>query len=408
MSAHFSPRSAILIADAELDALPPWEPGPLPFEAGETVATGEVRRSYFNERAAQALYGPSRVHRRDAPSPPPHAAFHVLGLELLVVSEHPRARNALLVAHGELAADGLDLVTSLEQLAAVGPRGSPSRAWYDGLFDGLGHTEPGVRRATTAALVTPQGPPEAPLPPSEYGAWSPELQWLWLLASGTPPEEYRPPPEWGDELAESLVRISDGWLALVLRDGAAFLGSGPDIGAIYRLFPSAELHFRTIYLDALLLGHVQRLRLGQIADDLAVLGDPVRHPERLRELELELAEFRNVFWWQHLGPHWHGNELLRAYQRQHEIPGLFDQVVGGLHDYSRQAQTTAAQRTSGLLGVISIVGGPSAFALGLVRALGVENWRWVLFAVACALAVTLALLATPPGRTLIRPWRRPR
>jgi hypothetical protein len=398
VSEQFSRRSAALIVDVDLDRLPDWEPGPLPLEHDGTVATRDARRGYFNERAAHALYGPGRVHRL---SPQRHQGFEVHGVELLRVSDRRRTRNALLVVHANPAADGLELVQSLAQLADVGA----ARGWYDGLLDGAGRVGPDVRRAATLALVTPARRPEAPLPSAEYGAWTPELEWLWLLASATPPDTYRPPAEWAKPLGESLIRLSEGWKALVLRDGAAFLGSGPDIGAVYRLFPDAELHFRSIYLDSLLLGHIQRLRLSQIADDLAALGDAVRYPDRLRELELELAEFRNVFWWQQLGPHWHGNELLQAYQRQHEIEKLFGQVIGELQDYSRQAQTAAAQRTAALLGVLSVVGVPFGFAVGLTRAIGIEDWRWVALALLLAAAVSAAILTTHPGRTLIRPWR---
>lgn len=405
MSEHFTRRCAAVIVDIDLDRLPAWEPGPLPFRQGDTVASGEVRRTYFNERAGQALYGPNRVHRWASPGriAAPPAGLEVLGLELLRVHERRHTRNALLAVHGNLLTDRLELIDSLAKLAQVDPAVSTSRRWYDELLEGAGRVEGTVRRAATATLVTPAGrSPTAPLPSPTYEHWSPELQWLWLLASSTPPEEYQPPPEYADRLPESVVSLSAGWLALVLRDGVALLGSGADIGAFYRLSPDVELHFRAIYLDSLLLGHIQRLRLSQIADDLAALGDPVDHPERLVELEQELTEFRNVFWWQHLGPHWHGNELLRAYQRQHEIPELFAQVVEGLEDYSRQARTASSQQTSALLGVLTIVGLPFGLAVGLMR--GISDWRWIVVALAAASAITAVILATPTGRSLVRPW----
>jgi hypothetical protein len=403
---RFSRRCAALIVDVELDGMPDWERGPLPFRKGETVATAEVRRSYFNERTAQALHGPNRVHRwtSDGGVEPLQGGFEVVGLELLRVHERSKSRNALLVVHGDLDSDGLSVVDSLASLAPIGETGSKSRGWYDELLAGFGRVEQNVRRAATVSLVTPAGDlPDASLTSAEYDGWAPELKWLWLLASASPAEVYRPPPDYAERLDRSLVRLSADWLALVLRDGAAFLGAGADIGAFYRLAPDAELHFRSIYLDALLLGHVQRLMLSRIADDLATLGDPVVYPERLVTLERELTEFRNVFWWQQLGPHWHGNELLQAYQRQHEIPALFEEVMGGLDDYSGQTRTAAAQRTSALLGILSIVGLPSGFALALLRALGIEDWRWILASLLIAAAVTVAILATRPGRTLVRP-----
>lgn len=404
MSEHFTSRCAVLVVDLDLERLPDWQPGPLPVRHGETTATSDVRRRYFNERTSQALHGADRVHlwADENPIGAPAAGFEVIGLELLRV-HGGRGRNALLAVHGGLAADGLQLVDSLARIAHIGPAGSSSRAWFDELLAGFGRVGQNVRRAATVSLVVPARAPEEPLSDPDYAEWTPELQWLWLLASATPTEEYRPPPEYGQALLGSLVSLSADWRALVLRDGAAFLGSGPDIGPVYRLSSDPELHFRSIYLDSLLLGHVQRLQLSRIADDLAALGDPVRHPERLVQLEQELTTFRNVFWWQQLGPHWHGNELLAAYQRQQEIPELLAEVVDGLEDFSRQARTTAAQRTSALLGLLTIVGLPATFAIGLMRALGIEELGPILLSLVVAALVSAAILSTRTGRTLVRP-----
>jgi hypothetical protein len=177
------------------------------------------------------------------------------------------------------------------------------------------------------------------------------------------------------------------------------------MGTVYRLSDDPELHFRSIYLDAFMLGEIQRQRLGEIADHLAGLGDPVRHPERLEELEHELAEFRNVYWWQHLGAQWHGSRLLRSYQRQHELPELYDQVVGELADYARSAQTAASQRTEALLGILTVFGLPFGLAVGILHALEIPDWEWLVVSLAAATAVTVGLLLTAPGRQLVRLWR---
>jgi len=390
----FARRAVILVVEVELDGLPAWDEGPLPLRAGDTVAAAEARRSYFNQRAGQALYGPGRAHRFAEPSDsPPDGSLEVSGLEL--------AAGSLLVVHGALRANGAELVDSLRRVVDVGAE-SAARRWYESLLGSRGRVSARARRATGLVQVTPEGALDQPLPSPTYDGWTPELQWLWLLASATPADAYRPAPEIGQGLANSLLRFSAGWQALVLRDGAAFLGSGPDMGPIYRLADDPELHFRTIYLDSFLLGMIQRLRLGGIADDLAALGDPVRHPERLDELERELAEFRNVFWWQQLGPQWHGNQLLRAYQRQHEIPELLAQVVEQLGDSARKAQTAAGQRTEALLGVLTVVGLPFGLAVAIQHALELPDWKWLLVSFAAATVCTVGLLLTTPGRGLVR------
>lgn len=393
----FARPAVILVADVELDGLPAWEEGPLPLRAGSTVAGADARRSYFNRRAGQALYGPGRVHRFAEPSEsPPGLDFEVSGLELV--------GGLLLVVHGTVRADGPGLVEGLRRLVDLGA-GSALRGWCESLLGRCGRVGARVRRANVLVQVTPEGALDRPLPSPAYDGWTPELQWLWLLASATPAATYRPAPEIGDALADSLLRLSDGWQALILRDGAAFLGSGPDMGPIYRLADDPELHFRTIYLDAFLLGMIQGRRLGEIADDLAALGDPVRHPDRLDALERELAEFRNVYWWQQLGPQWHGNQVLRAYHRQNEMSELLEQVSEQLADSARKAQTAASNRAGALLGVLTVVGLPFGLAVGILAALEIPDWRWLVVSLAAAAVCTAGLLLTTPGRELVRLWR---
>jgi hypothetical protein len=351
----------------------------------------EARRSHFNERTAKALYR-TRMHR-PGPLEEAPAAFETTGAELVA--------GRLLAVHGTVAADGLDVVDVLARLARV----DGAAEWYTALLAGAGRVSARTRRATTLVMATPEGALDRPLPSPEYDGWGAELQWLWLLATATPPAAYVPAEEMGDDLAASAVALSAGWRALVLRDGAAFLGEGPDMGTVYRLSDDPELHFRSIYLDAFMLGEIQRQRLGEIADHLAGLGDPVRHPERLEELEHELAEFRNVYWWQHLGAQWHGSRLLRSYQRQHELPELYDQVVGELADYARSAQTAASQRTEALLGILTVFGLPFGLAVGILHALEIPDWEWLVVSLAAATAVTVGLLLTAPGRQLVRLWR---
>jgi hypothetical protein len=406
MADQFAQRGVILITPVDLVAVPEWEPGPLPFADGEAVATAEVRRTYFNERSGQALYGSDRAHRWAGSGERlelPGAEFELVGLEVVRVPGRRLDRNGLAVVHGRIPADGLGFVEALATLADIGSASSPLRRWCDGALDGCGVVGPSIKRAMTMTLATPAAPLAAPLAGSGYDAWSAELQWLWLLASATPSEGYLPAPEAREALAGSLVRLSAGWQALVLRDGTALLGSGPDMSPVYRLFADPELHFRTIYLDALLLGQMQSLVLTQIADDLAAVVDPVLDPQRLLDLERELTTFRNVFWWRHLGPQWHGNALLGAYQRQHEIPDLLAQVADELGDYSNKAERAATQRSEALLGVLAVVSLPVG-AAELIHALGVHEWHWIAPILAIAVGLVVAILLTGPGRALVRLW----
>jgi hypothetical protein len=399
---------AIVVAPIDLLELPSWEPGPLPVSQGSSVASAELRRSYFNERAAMALYGSGRIHRWMGAE---HGCkrscdrFEVAGVELLRVPAGGERRNALLAVHGEIHADGLGVVEALTHVAQLGSGGSQARTFLDELLDGCGGVMSGLKRATTITLATPAaGSLAAPMGSPAYDAWSPELQWLWLLASSTLPGDYLPAPEDGTGMLGSVIHLSANWKVLVLRDGVAYLGSGADMSSAYRLADDAEFHFRTIYLDALLVAQSQRLQLTRIADELAALADPVSNPAPLRRLERELTAFRNVYWWQHLGPQWHANRLLNAYQAGHETAELFDQVTDELGDYSRKAHTAATQRTEALVGVLAVVGLPLGAALELVHALGVDNPWWIALALALAVLLIAAILLTGAGRTLLRLW----
>ena len=391
--------AVVLVVEVELDALPAWDEGPLPVGASETAA---ARRSYLNRRAAQALYGQSRLHFDGGLPPGAPGRFEPAGVEVLRFDRGTTRVNGLLAVHGNLHSDGTALVEDLSLLADVGPE-SPARAWLELVLDGAGRAA-STRRATTLVMTTPSGELTHGLP-EPYAGWDRELEWLWLLASATSPDTYLPPSQLGAGLHDSLVYLSAGWKALILRDGSAFLGSGADMGSVYGLASDPEVHFRSIYLDAILLGMIQRLRLGAIADDLASFSDPANDPERLDELERELAGFRNAYWWRHLGSQWHGTEILRAYQRQHEIPELLDQVVSQLGDSARVAQTAATQRTEALLGLLAVVGLPYGLAVAIFHSLETHDWQWLLVSLAAATVVTIGILLTKPGRSLVRLWK---
>lgn len=377
----------------------------MPFADGGVVATADVRSAYFNDRSGQALYGSDRVHRWVVPgegSAVFDSGLDVIGLEVIRAAGPHLDRNGFVIIHGRMPPSSVELVEDLHRLSLIGADSAPLRRWCDEALDGSGAVCPDIKRAMTMTYVTPATELVSPLSQA-YSAWPASLQWLWLLASTTPADAYLPAPEALAGLAESLVRLSAGWQVLVLRDGVAFLGSGADMGPAYRLFQDPEFHFRSIYLDTLLLGQLQRLILTRIADELAAVADPHLDLQRLIRLEHELTAFRNVFWWRHLGPQWHANALLGAYQMQHEIPDLLEQISNELGDYSSKAERSATQRSEALLGVLAVVSLPVG-AAELTHALGVHEWIWNALALAIAMLLVVLILLTRPGRTLVRLW----
>ncbi|NED82487.1 hypothetical protein G3I76_20605, partial [Streptomyces sp. SID11233] len=86
---------------------------------------------------------------------------------------------------------------------------------------------PGTRRAWTLCHLTGTTGTWPALPGLSATGWETRDQWLWRLASATPPRDFPPDPE-DRTLFAGRVRFSADWQALVLRDGAAFLGTSPD------------------------------------------------------------------------------------------------------------------------------------------------------------------------------------
>ncbi|MFI1017453.1 hypothetical protein [Streptomyces sp. NPDC020965] len=200
------------------------------------------------------------------------------------------------------------------------------------------------------------------------------------------------------------MRVSGDWSALVLRDGAAFLGHRADTGA-GDFYAFGALHARTVYLDALLLGTLQRDHIDRLTDQLSEVFDGLRLSAQVGSLERSIALFRSTYWRQHLTAHGPANELLLAFQAQHRLPERFAEILAEAADYSRLVQGQDSQQISGALGVLTILGLPLGTALSILQVLGDESVPHLLIALALALAATTAALTTRYGRLVISSLR---
>lgn len=219
-------------------------------------------------------------------------------------------------------------------------------------------------------------------------------EWLWRLASGTASadEEFtRTLPEhrrinvsaamFAAEAVpdENLLTWSSDWQALVLRDGAGFVGLDADpTGSILEwsendlvatreaaFIDFGELYMRTIYADAFIVGDLQRWGLADIGR--AIVDEPrVKMSGTLRsarQLDSDLATFRRRDWWQNIASGGPANSLLRAFQAQQDLPQILHRCSSDVEDGSRLASQAADQRLSGALAVISTIGLPIAACL---------------------------------------------
>ena len=125
-----------------------------------------------------------------------------------------------------------------------------------------------IARPYTIALLTPDAhhtPALRPEPTAELAGY----RRLLAVAACIPFHYHATSPSLRrsgrtDEFDQA-VRISADWSALVLRHSAAFLGHRADAGE-GDFYDFAALHARTVYLDALLLGTLQRDHIDQLTE----------------------------------------------------------------------------------------------------------------------------------------------
>ncbi|MEW2526475.1 hypothetical protein [Streptomyces sp. NPDC047071] len=229
-------------------------------------------------------------------------------------------------------------------------------------------------------------------------------RWLWSLASRSTETDFPMAPERFPAVEAEAVRISADWSALVLRHGTAFLGHRTDTGA-NDFYGFAALHARTVYLDALLLGTIQRDHIDALTDDLSAVFEGPGLARRVGDLEQHIAHFRSTYWRQHLTAHGPANELLLAYQAQYRLSERFAEILGEAADYSRLVQTQESQQIAGALGVLTILGLPLSTALSILQVMGDEDPVHLLIAVAAAFGATVGGLTTHYGRLVLSSLR---
>jgi hypothetical protein len=397
-----------VVLPVRLLRVPNWPEGPFPFELGNRRTDAQTRSTYFAPASARALYGaPGRPRRWHLPLDVKQDGLHLLGLELLRAATARNPEHALAVLH--LSVEG-PLLPILRALA--GRRSSlvdePLTGPLDpaGLLDGIADVRDpdapfAIARPYTIAFMTPTSQQSPALRTGPEGALPATAdRWLWQLASRSTPEDFPLPPETADEQLKDAVRISSDWSALVLRQGAAFLGHRTDTGA-GDFFEFGALHSRTVYLDALLLGSLQRDHI----DELSEVFNSSRLAHRVATLERNIAVFRSTYWRQHLTAHGAANDLLLAFQNQHRLPARFDEILDEAADYSRLVQTQESQQISGALGVLTILGLPLGTALSILQVLDDHAVTHLLIALTLSVAATAGALTTRYGRLVVSSLR---
>jgi hypothetical protein len=403
-------QSLAVILPVRLTVPPTWPTGPIPFDLGSRRTDVSTRQTYFNAAAARALYGtterPCRWHRfMDIR----HGALWLRGIELLLTATARHPHQALAVLHFDVEGPAL-----LETLRAITNRRPADPNPLEGplspavLLDGVAETRVvtapfALAHPYTVAFLTPDA---HHTPALRSASRLPETadRWLWSLASRSTETDFPVPLEaWPDRTAQTL-RLSADWSALVLRHGAAFLGHRADSGD-GDFYAFAELHCRTVYLDALLLGTIQRDHIDELTDSLSGIFDGPKLARRVSALERQIAGFRSTYWRQHLTAHGPANDLLLSFQAQYRLPARFGEILAEAAEYARLVQTQESQQIAGALGVLTILGLPLGTALSILQVLDMKGFTALVVALVAALATTALALTTRYGRLVVSSLR---
>ncbi|MEW1722330.1 hypothetical protein [Streptomyces sp. NPDC093109] len=404
-------QAVTVVLPVRLTGTPDWPEGPFPFELGSRRTDTATRATYFAPASARVLYGsPERPRRWYRLMAVDHDGLRLHGMELLRTATARHQDHALVVLHFTVERPLLPLLRAIGHRPTADPDPLAGPLAPDVLLGGIAEVRDGtdtfaLARPYTVAFLTPEARhtpalrshPTVVLPPSAD-------VWLWQLASRSNATDFPLAPETATDQFHDAVRISADWSALVLRHGAAFLGHRTDTGH-GDFYDFAALHARTVYLDALLLGALQRDHIDELTDELSAVFDGTRLARRVAALERNIAYFRSTYWRQHLTAHGAANDLLLAFQAQHRLPARFAEILAEAADNSRLVQNQESQQISGALGVLTILGLPLGTALGILQVLGDDSVAHLFVGLGCSVLATVAALTTRYGRLVLSSLR---
>lgn len=340
---------ACLVFTAASDDLPvnTWAPGPLPLELPDLVgnvnagtarrATAETRRTHIAARVAPAVHGSGRRwHRWQADE---LDGARLLAWEML---RAPHSGTTLLVAHVSLAG-----AEPMRLLADLSSRRGESRAWLLSTLPEAagGHVRPDRPHVVTHVLFDAQPAPEpyddeAVL--AHLAAWTPERRWEWFAGTGMHPGTLLPDPQ-NPTIDDGVVPLSRDWRAHVFRAGVAYVARTPTAEQPFHAMARALV--RSIHLDVVLLGLMQREALRSLADAVGSVPVDELDAERAEELEAATMRFRTELWWSAVGNEGEQvSRVLMAQQQAHSLDALHEQIVRDLTDVARFVQVREARR----------------------------------------------------------------
>lgn len=377
-----------------------WKPGPLPLpfvayeQRGRTemrFADREARSTYFYPRVAKLLYGgegaETRWHLDLTGAPVLVGASTAIAAEIVTVPLEVRPATMLCIVHLHLPAN--DPIGALDEVVHVAAETAPLRLFLkDQLNTGITVAH-GVRRARSLALQRHVHQPLTAAEPQTLEVAT--FERLWLLASATPRARFQLDPQQPKPVT---TPMSASWRCLVLRDGIGFVGLTEQAEDTF-LRDAAAVHVRSLYLDVLLIGEFQRIGFHDLAEKMSEV-NWADGSNRLRTFERRMSTIRNAVWGFHLTQHAIADSILNAYQAQHRLPELLEEVQVELSDAARLADLVSSKRVEFLLTVLTVVASVSALVTVQLEHGSEAVVSTIIMSAALVLAVVLAL--DRPGR----------
>lgn len=363
-----------------------WKSGPFDVAVTDGERADSAWRSRFvHARVQRPLYGDGRRFHRvmplDDPVEIPGTRVSVAGAELCRFRGAGGCRtNALLALHLDINSQGRALIGDLKVVAR-----NLNEASADGVAEVVERLLPSgchlYRREPNATLlVFASHSPNSALSTastwqrSNSEAWSAVDAWRWGMAMATPPSRAA--------IEDPVEPITPGTLvrmprrdAQVVNRGVAIFATRPDTRARQSSEYEKDVkRTQTLFLDALLLGVTQRVLVAQLVDDVAACGDPASNQRAFQSVQHDVRIFRNRFWWREFSSWTWPDEILRAYQSEHEIAPQFEQLVSEVSDYADGVETVNTQRTNLSLALIALIGMIGVVA-SVLQATGVNAER---------------------------------
>lgn len=374
----------VRIAASDRPPSAPWRQGPFPWplppKDGKYVfrdnADERTREEFFEARIRPLLYGDVRWHR-EVPRDLTLGQWPVTAAELLAYPEAYGPPGALLIIHVQFTCNDLaEAASAISRLANMRPVTSESGSNLQEVTRVVDELLPGAqivfqRTAYVVSHVTTVGGLETG-ELSEVPHVSADHAAARLLASANdsqalPGHLQRP------ELGIQDITISRSWVAAVLRTGSAFVGTTAEGSDAFHA--TAEIHVHTIYLDAILVGLVQRDCIEERSNALVTAWEANARVKDMARQERQIISLRGQAWWLEISQAENPNRLLAALQTQFRLPEQLERLNRDVLDLARITDAERQERTNQALNILVI----ASAALGLAALIaepGIWGFLW--------------------------------